>query len=162
MNLPVTRLFFPLLLCSALGSIEFARGQSLALPVPAIFSMASFPSKHVDARRVDVWLPKGYRRESASTYAVLYMHDGQNLFDTTFSYSGHEWQVDEVAARMLAADSLRPFIVVGVWNTPKRFREFTPEKPFARTPEVFQQQLGGERGRELYSDAYLRFFGFRA
>jgi predicted alpha/beta superfamily hydrolase len=85
------------------------------------------------------------------------MHDGQNLFDTTFSYGGHEWHIDEVAARMLAADSLRPFIVVGVWNSPKRFREFAPEKPFARTPEAFQQQLGNERGRELYSDAYLRF-----
>ncbi|MFZ4632959.1 MAG: alpha/beta hydrolase [Saprospiraceae bacterium] len=157
MNVSVTRLFFPLLLCSALGSIQTARGQSPALPAPAIFSMASFTSKHVDARRVDVWLPKGYRRENASTYAVLYMHDGQNLFDTTFSYGGHEWHIDEVAARMLAADSLRPFIVVGVWNSPKRFREFAPEKPFARTPEAFQQQLGNERGRELYSDAYLRF-----
>jgi len=56
--------------------------------------LRNFPSAHVDPRDVTVWLPPDYDPNGAP-YAVLYMHDGQNLFDPATSYTGIDWGVDE-------------------------------------------------------------------
>jgi predicted alpha/beta superfamily hydrolase/glycogen debranching enzyme len=76
-------------------------------------------------RSLRVWLPPGYAANPAKRYPVLYMHDGQNLFDPKTAYSG-EWHVDEVAERLIAADRMREIIVVGIDNTPDRVPEYTP------------------------------------
>ncbi len=75
-------------------------------------------------RTIQVWLPKDYET-SMDRYAVLYMHDGQNLFDESTAAFGFEWQVDETAASLLEQQKIMPLIVVGVWNTPKRMSEYT-------------------------------------
>lgn len=49
---------------------------------------SDFPSNHVHARNVDVWLPPGYQSERPQQYGVLYMHDGQNLFQPELAYKG--------------------------------------------------------------------------
>lgn len=115
-------------------------------------------SKHVPARHVDVWLPPGYSPKRP--HAVLYMHDGQMLFDPATTWNRQAWQVDAVAAPLLAAGRLREFIVVGVWNIPQRRRaEFFPRRaleliePPARRQAFLQQGLGGQ----VLSDAYVRF-----
>lgn len=59
----------------------------------------SFPSKYLVPRSVDVWLPNNY--STSKKYAVLYMHDGQNLFDETTTWNKQEWQIDEVATRLM-------------------------------------------------------------
>lgn len=122
-------------------------------------TLASLSSEHVEARRVDVWLPPGYPAGSAR-YPVLYMHDGQNLFDTATAFGGVEWGVDEVLARLIGSAQARPAIVVGIWNTPHRLREYMPQKAVAaaapgRDPlAALRAEL---RGQPLLSDAYLRF-----
>lgn len=74
-------------------------------------------------RAVYVWLPPDYER-SARRYPVVYMHDGQNLFDEPISYAG-EWRVDETMEQ-LSATGL-PAIIVGVQNKGEdRFREYSP------------------------------------
>ncbi len=75
-------------------------------------------------RNVSVWLPPGYG-ESDERYPVLYLHDGQNLFDAATAAFGVEWQVDETATRLIEAKEIRPIIVVGIWNTPDRIDEYT-------------------------------------
>jgi pullulanase len=75
-------------------------------------------------RRVWVYLPPGYDATSAR-YPVLYMHDGQNLFDVRTSFAG-EWQVDEACETSIGNGSLRPIIVVGIENGPNRITEYTP------------------------------------
>ena len=87
-----------------------------------IVDLGVMTSRHADPRRVVVWLPPHYSA-TGNPYAVLYMHDGQNLFDKATAGYGMEWQVDEVASRLMREGKMRPAIVVGVWNTPKRLRE---------------------------------------
>lgn len=119
---------------------------------------AAFPSRHVAARNVDVWLPPGYARDPRRRYPVLYVHDGQNLFDPATAYGGVDWGIDETMARLIADGAVRKAIVVGVWNTPQRFGEYMPEKAVA-TDEVATGVDGFDPlpRTQVISDAYLRF-----
>jgi enterochelin esterase-like enzyme len=119
--------------------------------------LENFASKHVDARHVEVWLPPGY--DGRRPHAVLYMHDGQMLFDASTTWNKKAWAVDQVAAPLLAAGRLRDFIVVGPWNNGKlRFAEYFPQAWLPKLDAVWQQQLAE---RALFgpprADAYLRF-----
>ncbi|AVR98316.1 alpha/beta hydrolase-fold protein [Pseudoduganella armeniaca] len=75
-------------------------------------------------RTLRVWLPPGYAANPGKRYPVLYMHDGQNLFDPKTAYST-EWHLDEVADRLAASGAMREIIVVGIDNTPDRIAEYT-------------------------------------
>jgi predicted alpha/beta superfamily hydrolase len=86
-----------------------------------------FPSAELgNERTVLVYLPPGYRDDEETRYPVLYMHDGQNLFDAGTSFIGVEWSVDETLDRMIEEGDVRPLIVVGVYNTAQRETEYTP------------------------------------
>lgn len=116
----------------------------------------NFPSQHVEARHVDVWCPPGYDGDTAR-YPVIYMHDGQNLFDPAWSSIGIDWGMDEAIARLTAEGAIDGAIVVGIWNSPQRYLDYMPQKPLqsveARTlSEKFVQEQGHPQ-----SDAYLRF-----
>ena len=74
-----------------------------------------FPSKYIQARDVNVWLPNGYKK--GDECQVLYMHDGQMLFDATTTWNKQEWRVDEVMGELLASNSVPNTIVVAVDNT---------------------------------------------
>ena len=58
-----------------------------------VYRIDSFPSKFVTARNVDVWLPEGY--SAKKSYAVLYMHDGQMLFDSSTTWNKKAWDIDD-------------------------------------------------------------------
>jgi len=75
-------------------------------------------------RDIFVLLPPSYHRNTDRHYPVIYMHDGQNLFDRAMGFAGNEWEVDETLAR-LAAENIEA-IVVGIPNTDKRFQEYNP------------------------------------
>lgn len=123
---------------------------------PAFWRYEKFPSKLVDARNIDVWLPSDY--SAKKKYAVLYMHDGQNLFDPKESYGGVDWGIDETMTRLLAENKIRDSIVVGVWNTPKRFQEYMPQKAFAMMNEGQKADLRKFSNAEsVLSDNYLKF-----
>jgi len=99
-----------------------------------------FPSRHVDPRNISVWLPADYD-PNGEPYAVIYMQDGQNLFDPAKSYGGTVWGVDEVLTQLLGAGRVRRTIVVGIWNTPKRLREYMPARVFERLPGDYRTRL---------------------
>jgi len=82
----------------------------------------------LEGRNLWVYLPPGYEQESGRRYPVLYLQDGQNLFDEAASFAG-EWQVDETCERMIKSGELPPFIVVGIENDgTNRVAEYTPWK----------------------------------
>lgn len=118
--------------------------------------ISDFPSRYVDARNVSVWLPAGYDPDGPP-YAVIYMQDGQNLFDANKAYGGHAWEIDTVLARLIGAERVRRTIVVGIWNTPKRLREYMPAKVFDRLPTATAAQVAALYSGEPLSDAYLKF-----
>ena len=76
-------------------------------------------------RDVMVWLPPGYENNPQKRYPVLYMHDGNNLFDRRTSFGGSEWEVDEHAGKLIAARAIEPVIIVGIYNTAARMDEYT-------------------------------------
>lgn len=131
-----------------------------ALPQVAsgrIERLAHFPSRYVDARNVDVWLPAGY--DGSKRYNVLYMHDGQMLFDPALTWNHQAWHVDQAVSRLLAQGKMADTIVVGVWNNGSfRHAEYFPEKtlPDLAPPlraTFIKQQLAGKP----QADNYLRF-----
>lgn len=92
-----------------------------------------------NSRRVAVYLPPGYE-SSTERYPVLYMQDGQNLFDVDTERGGQKWGIDAICDRLIGSGELPPFIVVAVDNTPDRIPEYTP---------VPDPGYGGGRG-DLY------------
>src|SRR5439155_12044518 len=90
----------------------------------------AFPSKILGNRRdVLVYLPRGYRRFSRQRYPVLYLHDGQNVFDAATSFAGVEWGVDETAERLIRAKLIEPLIIVAVANMgDERVHEYAPTR----------------------------------
>src|ERR671921_1471212 len=80
------------------------------------------------ARDVLVYLPPGYGLEATRRYPVLYLHDGQNLFDGATAYiPGQDWRVGQTAGALIRDQAVEPVIVVGIYNTGHaRVEEYTP------------------------------------
>lgn len=141
----------------SLAALPLATAASADAPAPGrLVEHPGFPSAHVQPRDVTVWLPPGYDDSDAS-FPVLYMHDGQNLFDAGRAGYGVEWDVDGHVARLAAGGQIRPPIVVGVGNTPLRLREYLPSGLIRALPEDMRTDLLGIYGGEPLSDGYLRF-----
>ncbi|MFN3386644.1 MAG: alpha/beta hydrolase [Candidatus Thermochlorobacter sp.] len=116
-----------------------------------------FPSQYIDPRHVDVWLPPDYETNTSQHYAVLYMHDGQNLFDPKQSFIGVDWGIDETMTKLLSEQKIRPTLVVGIWNSPKRRAEYMPEKAFALLSESEKAKFVEQHGSAPFSNRYLQF-----
>jgi predicted alpha/beta superfamily hydrolase len=86
-------------------------------------------------RLLRVWLPPDYDGWGATRYPVLYLNDGQNLFDPATAFAGVHWQVGETATRLIAEQKIRPLIIVGIDNTKNRAREYIPYR--SQDPRVF-------------------------
>ncbi|MGB2867033.1 MAG: alpha/beta hydrolase-fold protein [Bacteroidota bacterium] len=76
-------------------------------------------------RDLIVWLPPSYKKGLNKRYPVLYMHDGQNVFDPSTSFIGYDWHVDDVADSLIRAGVLNEIIVVGIYNSPDRIPEYS-------------------------------------
>lgn len=74
-------------------------------------------------RDIIVWLPPSYLT-SHKRYPVLYMHDGQNLFNPQTSFIGYDWKVDETITQLLNKNEIEEIIVVGIYNTKDRLEEY--------------------------------------
>ncbi len=83
-----------------------------------------------DPRNLIVYVPPHYTSEPQRHFPVLYLHDGQNLFDGHTSYvPGRTWQVMDAADRSIAAGEVEPLIIVGIYNTgARRIAEYTPTR----------------------------------
>jgi predicted alpha/beta superfamily hydrolase len=129
-----------------------------------IIRIEDFPSRYVTARHVDVWLPA--QTDAGDRCAVLYMHDGQMLFDSTHTWNRQEWKVDETMDSLISHGIIGKTIVVGIWNDPPyRHSDYFPQKPFESLPagqrdSLLQLKRGGQAAlfaTEVRSDGYLKF-----
>ena len=138
----------PAFAADAMGPVHVSAGTIVDLGV--------LKSKYADPRRVVVWLPPGYSARGPKS-AVLYMHDGQNLFDKAAAGYGMEWEIDEHLSKLIADMKVRPTIVVGIWNTPKRLQEYVPSKAFNGLPSEYRDKVRALYGGDPLSDGYLKF-----
>jgi predicted alpha/beta superfamily hydrolase len=90
----------------------------------------AFSSKILGNRRdILVYLPPNYRRFSRQRYPVLYLNDGQNVFDAATAFAGVEWGVDETAERLIRKKLVEPLIVVAIANKgDDRVHEYGPTR----------------------------------
>ena len=107
-----------------------------ATPHPRLRLHRQFPSIYLpDPRDIIVYLPPGYDEEGEQSYPVLYMHDGQNLFDPRTSFAGKTWQMREHADAAIEAGEVEPLVIVGIYNTGEhRLAEYTHDE---------NQKMGG-------------------
>ena len=95
-------------------------------------------------RDLIVYLPPGYDEQPWRHFPVLYLHDGQNLFDGATSFiPGQDWHVGQSADAVISRGEVAPLIIVGMYNTKARIREYTP---------TWVPKLGGGR-----ADRYAKF-----
>ncbi|MCS6898760.1 MAG: alpha/beta hydrolase-fold protein [Polyangiaceae bacterium] len=94
-----------------------------------------FSSKYLAEKR-DIWayLPPTYLENTEARFPVLYMHDGQNLFDKALAFGGNEWKVDEAMDTAAESGEAREAVVIGVGNTSARIYEYTPTPDPEYTP----------------------------
>ena len=91
----------------------------------------AIPSRFLERPRdVIVYLPPDYEERTHEFYPVLYLQDGQNLFDAATAFvPGHDWKADETAEDLIRAGRIQPIIMVGVYHTGEtRLEEYTPDK----------------------------------
>lgn len=119
--------------------------------------ITDFRSAFVAARNIDIWLPAGY--SATKSYAVIYMHDGQMLFDSTINWNHQEWHIDEVMDELTGAGKIKDCIVVGIWNNGEyRHSEYYPQKSLgylskSLQAKIISKQLMGK----ARADNYLKF-----
>jgi len=143
-------------------NIEIKTLENVILSNGKLQRIDSFPSKYIKTRPIDIWVPENYSEEKK--YAVLYMHDGQMLFDSTTTWNRQEWLVDEHASKLMNARETKDFIVVAPWNISEiRHSDYFPKKPFESLPKKTQDsilmdaKLNNISLTILNSDNYLKF-----
>ena len=105
-----------------------------------------------NTRLVRVWLPSDYDGWGATRYPVLYLNDGQNLFDPATAFAGVHWQVGETATRLIGEKKIPSLIIVGIDNTGKsRACEYIPYR--SRDPRILRPQ--GERYPEFLQNEVM-------
>lgn len=137
---------------STLARSEQLDGESVAVANPPEHTLTGdfrrhpkfrsrfLPSEHT----LLVYRPPGYGDDRVRRFPVLYLHDGQNVFDRATSATGEEWSVDETAQRLIESGAIEPIIIVAIYNAGhRRIDEYTP----TRDPK---KNMGGR------ADAYAR------
>ncbi len=118
-----------------------------------------------NTRGIWIYLPPTYIENTRASMPVLYMHDGQNLFDPTVAFGGNTWQVQQTMDAAAEDGSIAEAIVVGVENTADRMSEYTPVPDATQTPpggngEAYLQMLITELKPQV--DAQMRTLPDRA
>ncbi len=150
---PILRSLF---VVSFVAAVSVLSAAPVALSAAHIEKHLAFASRHVAAREVDVWLPPGYDN-APERYPVVYMHDGQNVFDPKTSYTGVPWAVDHAAERLMHSGKIRGVIIVAIWNTADRMLEYMPQKAAHGLVPTGVAALRPFPATSVKSDAYLAF-----
>ena len=128
-----------------------------------IVKIENFKSDFVQSRNVEVWLPPGYDENKKENYPVLYMHDGQNVFNKETTGYGTAWEADDMAEKMIVEGKIKPFIIVASWHTNStRYMEYFPEKAsenFTEADKKTMTDIAAQMKVELnwMADEYLKF-----
>jgi len=139
-----------------------------AQDVPGVISgtivrIENFKSQWVSSRYIDIWIPD---HNPQDTMAVLYMHDGQMLFDSTKTWNKQAWDIDDILDKIYRHTPAKKIMVVGIWNSGKtRYPEYFPQKPFESLGEK-EREFIVNLARQFsdipdiqgpWSDKYLKF-----
>lgn len=116
-------------------------------------------SSRVTPREVEVWLPPSYASDPDRHYPVLYMHDGQNLFDPEQSkYAKWDWGVDEALTSLIQGSRVPEAIVVGIHSDEAtRYIDYFPEKAVSEFADAFPDDFDRFDLKDLNADNYLAF-----
>lgn len=145
----------------ATSNIVVKEANEVVLSSGSMHRIDSFPSKYIVPRPVDIWLPEGYSKDKK--YAVLYMHDGQMLFDATTTWNKQEWKVDEWASKLMEEETTKDFIVVAPYNISKiRWNDYFPAKAFDYVSKSAKDSLKVKAEKNKFNmamnaDNYLKF-----
>ncbi|MBS1703930.1 MAG: alpha/beta hydrolase [Armatimonadetes bacterium] len=114
-----------------LATTFFQQPQRMSSLTGNIERIDRFESKILgNSRNLIVYLPPNYKQDTKTRYPVVYMHDGQNIFDGATSYiPNQEWRADEAAEALIEAGLIEPLIIVGIDNAGmERANEYLPTK----------------------------------
>ena len=101
---------------------------------------------------LDIWTPEGYNLDEK--YPVVYMHDGQNLYDKKSSWNKQAWEIDEVGGKLIEEGKIKPFIAVGIHSIDNsRICDLMPEKVLT---EYFDTEKYSTTGFESYCNKEIR------
>jgi len=119
----------------------------------------AFRSSFVAARDVEIWLPPSYDAATEKRYPVIYMHDGQNVFDPASSkYSGWDWGVDEAMTALIESGDIREAIIVAPHSLDKwRNADYFPQKAGETFEADFKAAMPEFDVQGLRADGYLKF-----
>lgn len=134
-----------------------SKAQEVKVSSGKVQRIENFKSEYVDARTIDVWLPDGY--SSKEKYLVLYMNDGQSLYDAESTWNKQAWEVDAIAGELIVSEKTKKFIVVGIWNNGEyRHSEYFPQKIIQSIPEDSRKIIVEEQLKNNpQADNYLKF-----
>jgi len=108
-------------------------------------------SAYISNRPLQVWLPSNY--DSKRKHAVLYMYDGQMLFDASNAWNHKEWRVDEVIDSLMGLNEILPTIVVALHNGgQQRSFEYFPQKPYNELNVAFSDSMMADISKDYSSD----------
>jgi predicted alpha/beta superfamily hydrolase len=138
-------------------------------PIPKVVKgkidrIENFQSKYTASRKIDIWLPQDYC--DTIKYDVLYMQDGQMLFDPEIAWNKQSWNIDDVATQLLSSNEFKKFIVVGIWNSGStRHSDYFPQKPFEQLLQIEKDTISAQLKRagriqvkfKPQSNNYLKF-----
>jgi len=145
----------------------FARGSFSQVSTGKLISYKNFQSGFVTSRNVDVWIPADYSPKNK--YGVIYLHDGQNLFDANATWNHQEWGIDEALSKFnsnVQKNGGTEFIAVGIWNDGiNRHSNYFPQRVYNSLSESQKDSiLAAKRNKKsdlfnnpINSDDYVKF-----
>lgn len=145
--------------CVVLASLSLGSPAQLwAQDKGRFVDLGAVASRQIAPPKIVVWLPPGYDA-GKDRYGVVYMHDGQNLFDPKRSNFNKVWAADQSALRLIASGRVAPFIIVGI-DQPgaDRWRQYFPQPMLDYiSPETRAKLEAQGNGKPVIADTYLRF-----
>lgn len=131
--------------------------SSLTVTSGSLYHLDLFSPEMNETIKVDVWTPECYQDEN--TYPVVYMHDGQNLFDASSTWNHQAWEIDSVAGALIESGNIKPAIIVGIYSTDTtRLGDLMPEKPLQYLQDDSIKNFIAMMCRGQYrADEYLAF-----
>jgi enterochelin esterase-like enzyme len=150
------KVLIPFLLLTFMGNAQTVSTGKLE-------TFTAFESEFVTPRDVSVWLPDGY--SDNEQYSVLYMHDGQNIYDAASTWNKQSWAADSISGKLIRENKVQKFIIVGISNIPlQRFSNYFPQKAFESLTQKTRDSLYALEWNStklfsgpVSSDAYLKF-----
>ena len=146
----------------AMAAATQVEAQVTPQPIPTVTvgrieRLGHFRSRYVEARDIDVWLPPDYRADKR--YQVLYMQDGQMLFDAATTWNKQAWDVHLHLAGLMQRGEVADTLIVAIPNAGKyRYSEYFPKKYLAGvSPKLRADYVRRAQHGKALSDAYLRF-----